>query len=284
MLIILSIAWLQLTLQDLKLNKLPLSLPNAVFTPVSYTHLDVYKRQVICWIIYNQIFTIEMKRSFYAALLATCLTLSHSAYSFQEDAKVNEAIRLALSEKWYDAFEAAKHSSDPKFSESAVQAIKIYNSPASIDIASVKKFFESNRWIPVEAYAGKIERSISFEQNSEHLIEWFKFYPPTTNQGKFLSLHAELNKNVKNLSDPKTKEQLRKIWRTTEFDSSSEEYYIKKYKEHFTVEDLLRKIEHLTWRRSFDMSEKLIAILPKKYQTDCLTRLKIARNPDRRCV
>ena len=222
-----------------------------------------------------------MKRSFYAALLATCLTLSHSAYSFQEDAKVNEAIRLALSEKWYDAFEAAKHSSDPKFSESAVQAIKIYNSPASIDIASVKKFFESNRWIPVEAYAGKIERSISFEQNSEHLIEWFKFYPPTTNQGKFLSLHAELNKNVKNLSDPKTKEQLRKIWRTTEFDSSSEEYYIKKYKEHFTVEDLLRKIEHLTWRRSFDMSEKLIAILPKKYQTDCLTRLKIARNPDR---
>lgn len=222
-----------------------------------------------------------MKRSFYALLLAICLTLSNSSLAFQEDAKVNEAIRLALSERWYDAQQAARASSDPKFAESAVQAIKIYNSPASIDVLDLKKFFTNNRWLPVDAYATKIEKSISFEQNSDNLIEWFKFNPPVTNQGKFLELHAELNKGVKSLRDSKTKDYLRKLWRTTEFDTSSEEYYIKKYKEHFTVEDLLKKIEHLTWRRSFDMSEKLIAILPKKYQTDCIARLKIARNPDK---
>lgn len=222
-----------------------------------------------------------MKRSFYALLLAICLTLSNSSLAFQEDAKVNEAIRLALSEKWYDAQEAARASSDPKFAESAVQAIKIYNSPASIDVLDLKKFFTNNRWLPVDAYTTKIEKSISFEQNSDNLIEWFKFNPPVTNQGKFLELHAEINKGVKSLRDSKTKDYLRKLWRTTEFDTSSEEYYIKKYKEHFTVEDLLKKIEHLTWRRSFDMSEKLIAILPKKYQTDCIARLKIARNPDK---
>lgn len=222
-----------------------------------------------------------MKRSFYALLLTMFLTLSNLAFSFQEDAKVNEAIRYALSEKWYDAFQSARASSDPKFAENAVQAIKIYNSPASIDVLDLKKFFTNNRWIPVDAYATKIEKSISFEQNSENLIEWFKFNPPVTNQGKFLELHAQLNKGIKSIRDPKTKDLLRKLWRTTEFDTSSEEYYIKKYKEHFTVEDLLKKIEHLTWRRSFDMSEKLIAILPKKYQMDCIARLKIARNPDK---
>lgn len=197
-----------------------------------------------------------------------------------EDANLQRLIRLALDEKWVEARDAAAKYNDPTFATAVVTTIKLYQSPKSFTALEIKAFLEKNDWIPLELFANRMERAITFDYPAESVINWFTFREPTTNQGKFNLLHANIVRNTLSLSDNDTKELLRYYWRTTEFDLTSEEYFLKKYKNYLTIEDCLSKIEFLTWRGQLTYAERLINILPKKYTTLSNLRLQLAKKPE----
>lgn len=196
-----------------------------------------------------------------------------------DDTSLQRIIRLALDEKWVYAREAASQYSDPSFATAVVSTIKLYQSPKSFTALEIKSFLEKNDWIPVELFAHRMERAITFDYPAESVINWFTFHEPKTNQGKFNLLHANIVRNTLSLQDTGTKELLRHYWTTTEFDLASEEFFLKKYKNHLTIEDCLNKIEFLTWRGHLTYAEKLLGILPKKYTGMASIRLQLAKKP-----
>src|SRR4051812_6973209 len=114
------------------------------------------------------------------------LLFCFNSSAFTDDRLLYTAIKSALNDKWFEAHEAARKSSDTEFAESALYAIKIYNAPSLIDISEIINFLNKNPWVPLDIFGSKIEKSLSFAHNADSIIKWFNFQPPTTLQGKFL--------------------------------------------------------------------------------------------------
>jgi soluble lytic murein transglycosylase len=199
--------------------------------------------------------------------------------TFSEDPELANAVAFALNGAWKDANSAASKAKNPKFASEAIEAVKVYNSPTSYSLLEIMQFFRNHSWVPREAYASKIEKSISYDRPANDVIAWFSQVPPKSNHGKFMLLFANLQNGSISLQNKDTLDLFRYYWRTTEFDGSSEEYFIKKYRNDLRIEDCLRKIEFLTWNKSYGLAGKLIEILPNDYTSVAKMRLEIAKNP-----
>ena len=165
--------------------------------------------------------------------------------NMEDEADLLQIVSLSSNQQWFDASEIAKNCKDPKFANSLIQVLKIYYNPQSLPIKEISDFFNENKWVSIEPFNNKIEKSISYDNTPGSVIEWFKDKEPQTNSGKFSLLHAAITVGSTSLTDSNTKKNIRELWRTTEFDLNTEEYYLKKYKDHLTIEDLLKKIELL---------------------------------------
>lgn len=197
-----------------------------------------------------------------------------------EDSKFIKAISLATNKQWEDAAYYAKEATDYKYALTAIKALKIYYAPVSYKLEEIKQFFSDSPWLPIEMYVPIIEKSLSFENKPEEIIHWFEYKEPTSNYGKFLLLHANLQ--LKNISfeDAEIQKTFRYYWRYTALDLAAERYFINNYKAYLTLNDLLKKIEFLTWNKSFDQAAILIQLLPQEFQEVPSKRLKTARNPE----
>jgi len=197
-----------------------------------------------------------------------------------EDQELVRIIDLSRQQKWLDADELARKSRQKDFALSIKTIMQINNNPSTLSLSEIKNFFLSHPWIPRNAFASKIEKSFTFELPHQEVIEWFNFSPAESNNAKFLLLHAKIRSNIDSLENPDTKFYLRELWKNTDFDAASEEFFIKKYKEHLTLDDLLKKIEFLTWNKSLNNAQRLINLLPEKHKSLPHTRLLVAKNPE----
>jgi soluble lytic murein transglycosylase len=198
--------------------------------------------------------------------------------NMEDEADLLQIVSLGSNQQWFDASEIAKNCKDPKFADSLIQVLKIYYNPQSLPIKEISDFFNENKWVSIEPFNNKIEKSISYDNTPGSVIEWFKDKEPQTNSGKFSLLHAAITVGSTSLTDSNTKKNIRELWRTTEFDLNTEEYYLKKYKDHLTIEDLLKKIEFLTWNKSYTYANQLLSILPTQYRKVPKARLEIAQS------
>ncbi len=198
--------------------------------------------------------------------------------NMQDEPELLQIIKLASNQQWFEASEIAEKCKDPKYANSIIQVLKIYYNPQALPIKEIADFFHENKWLSPEPFTTKIEKSISYDNTPGSVLEWFKVREPQTNSGKFSLLHASLTLGAASLNDQNTKKNLRDLWKSTEFDLNTEEYFLKKYKDHLTIEDLLSKIEFLTWNKSYTYAEQLLGILPTQYKKLPRIRLDVAKS------
>jgi soluble lytic murein transglycosylase len=197
-----------------------------------------------------------------------------------QDNNLQKIVKLALEENWSEAMQQANNYPDKSYAYAIVRAIKLYQAPKTFSVGEIIEFFNQNNWLPLPVFAQRVEASIKVDYPSEYIINWYTFYEPTTGWGKFLFLHANIDRKTLSLSEAENLNTLRYYWRNTEFDLSNEEYFLKKYRNYLTIEDCLQKIEFLTWRGKYSYAERLLNILPKKYTSLASLRLMAAKKPD----
>lgn len=196
-----------------------------------------------------------------------------------EDRFLIQTIERAMNDDIYGASQAAQRSSDPQYANSIIEVLRIYKAPSSIPLGDVAAFLKKHSWMPEEVFLPKIERSINHNTSPEEVVEWFAYKEPSTARGKFFLVHANVSLKKLDLQNEEVKSWLRQLWRSTEFDLASEEYIIKMYKNIFTVDDLLKKIDQSIWNNHLSFAKKLIAILPNSYHNALLTKVDVAQNP-----
>jgi soluble lytic murein transglycosylase len=196
------------------------------------------------------------------------------------DDKITIAIESIMKNDLNSALAAAKQSVDPHYTKSIVELLHIYNNPNTIIPSKAMGFLQSYAWIPEEIFISKIERSINHETKPEEIITWFSYKKPTNNRSKFFFLHAQLKLNKANLVNNKIKQDLRTLWRNTEFSLDTENYIINEYKGIFTIDDLLQKIDHFIWNGNVSYAKKLVDLLPNTYQTLPKIKLTVTARPE----
>ncbi len=215
-----------------------------------------------------------------ATLTQTATSTPAAKYiiNMQDESKLLEIVKLSTNQQWFEASEIASTCQDPSYANAIIKTLKIYYEPQSLPIKEISDFFNENKWISAEPFTNKIEKSISYDNTPGSVLEWFNGREPQTNNGKFSLIHASITVGSASLNDQNTKNLLRELWRTTEFDLNTEEYYLKKYKDHLTIEDLLNKIEFLTWNKSYTYAEQLLSIVPQQYKKLPRVRLDVAKS------
>lgn len=215
-----------------------------------------------------------------AAVVVAVFFIAFSSTSVRsEDSFLTKTIERAMNDDIYGAAQAAKKSSDPDYADSIIEVLRIYRAPSSIPLGDVAAFLKKHSWMPEEVFLPKIEKSINHNTAPEEVVEWFAYKEPTTPRGKFFLVHANLNLKKLNLDNEEVKSWLRQLWRSTQFDLDSEEYIIKRYKNIFTVDDLLKKIDQSIWNGNLTFAKKLISILPNSYHAPLLTKVAVAQKP-----
>ncbi len=198
--------------------------------------------------------------------------------NMEDETNLLQIINFSTNQQWDQAAEIAERCIDTKYAQTIIKSLKIYYNPQALTVKEMSDFFNENRWISLEPFNNKIEKSMTYDNPPGSILEWFYYREPQTNSGKFTLLNAQIVANLANLENNDTKHKLRELWRTTEFDLSTEEYYLKKYKDHLTIEDLLKKIEFLTWNKSYTYANQLLSILPPQYKKLPKLRLEIAQS------
>lgn len=199
---------------------------------------------------------------------------------FSEDEILIELIRYSSKKDWDHAYKMVQRAKDKKYAASIYDLMRIYYEPQNYKLKEIETFFKENQWAPVEPFALKIENNISFLNSPESIISWFSKTETKTPNGKFLLLHSFVKTGDAKLKEGDTLKIFRHLWTQTEYDLETEEYFLREYKNFFTLADLLKKIEHLTWERSFTMAAKLISILPENQRALPTLRLEVAKNPN----
>jgi soluble lytic murein transglycosylase len=202
-------------------------------------------------------------------------------YNFGDDPNIAAAISFAMKDDLASAVAAAERSGDPEFAKAAVEVLRIYNNPSKIALTKLKAFLKTHNWVPEEIFIPKIESSINYATNHDELVQWFDYKPPRTNRGKFFLLNANIRLRKADISKEEIRSKLRSLWRSTEFDSSTEEKIISEYKDVFTVDDLLKKIDFLIWNNNPAFAQKLATFLPSKYRPLAISKLEVAKHPER---
>lgn len=198
----------------------------------------------------------------------------------KDDEVLIQIIKYSSKKDWASAYDMISQASDKKYASTIFDLMRIYYEPQNYKVKEIDEFFRTNTWVPVEPFAAKIEDNMSYLNSPESIINWFKKVEAKSSNGKFLLLYSFVKNGEAKLADPETLKIFRHLWTTTEFDLQTEEYFINEYKDLFTLGDLLKKIELLTWDKSYTMAEKLISLLPAKQQELPKLRLEVAKHPE----
>jgi soluble lytic murein transglycosylase len=202
-------------------------------------------------------------------------------YNFGDDPNITAAVSFAMKDDLASAIAAADRSKDPEFARAAVEVLRIYNSPSKIAFGNLESFLKHHSWVPEEIFLPKIESSINYNTSHKDLIKWFNYRTPITNRSKFFLLNANIKLKKIDINKDEVKSNLRSLWRSTEFDTATEENIITEYKDIFTVDDLLKKIDFLIWNNNNAFAQKLAAFLPSKYRPLMASKLEVAKNPEK---
>jgi soluble lytic murein transglycosylase len=189
-----------------------------------------------------------------------------------------EITKFASQKDWSDANTLVMQCSDKSYASSLLKMLKIYYEPEAVLLSEKTNFFVEHPWIPREPFEAKIEGTISPRDSNESILKWFKENEPQTDVGKLILLDALIKAKQLSISNKAIVTNLRQLWRTTSLSDDLEEYYLKTYGDYLTVEDLLEKIEHLTWEGSYTYAGKLLSIVPTKFKKLPKARLEIARS------
>ncbi|MFI4983663.1 MAG: lytic transglycosylase domain-containing protein [Rickettsiales bacterium] len=204
------------------------------------------------------------------------------AYIQEDDeAKLIKIVDYASSKQWGNALALRDSCMNKAQCDFFLKIMKIYFDTSDLKLNQINGFFIHNPWVPTDAFASKIESSIDPSGDYNDTIQWFKLRKPTTDNNRLLYLNALIGAGKVNKDASDAKNMLREYWINSDLEVLKEEYFLKKYKQIFTLQDLLTKIDNLTWNKDYQSAQLLINILPANYQKKPLYKIDLAKSPSK---
>jgi len=202
---------------------------------------------------------------------------THSKTNPSEEDRLKDIVTLASSKRMSDAEKLVKKCSDKKLAADILYIMKVYYEPQNLKLSEIANFFAKNRWVPFEPFSPRVEKAISHTSSANDVHKIFQKHEPVSNRGKLLLLNTLIELKHVSKHNKAIQQNLRQLWISTEMELEGEEYFLKKYKDIITVEDLLKKVEFLTWEASYINAAQILSLIPEKYAHLPKTRLEIAR-------
>ena len=195
-----------------------------------------------------------------------------------DDVHLYKALQYAIQKDWYKGVYEASFAKDKEFARDSVTAVKIYLEPSSIPLMSISEFMNSTDWLPKEIYQKKVDRLIGPSYQTSDIVGFYKQREPSTNNAKIMLIDAKIKSGILNIKSPEVKNDIRELWRSSEFEIGTEEYIITTYQDILTVQDCLDKIDKLSWSKSFSLASKLIEMLPDNIRDKPTSRLRMLKS------
>ena len=173
--------------------------------------------------------------------------------------KAKETIKFIKARKWNSAMKSAKKVKDSEF-RTLVTWMHLKTTQNSATFNDYKSFIEQHEDYPrINRIKYLAEKKISLKNNSPtSIINWFQRHPPLGGIGMIKLAEAYLEQG----KTDKVKELIKNGWVTAEISKNDLGYYRAKFKKFLTVEDHIKRADHLAWEKKYWDLKRMLKYLP----------------------
>ena len=173
--------------------------------------------------------------------------------------KAKETIKFIKARKWNSAMKSAKKVKDSEF-RTLVTWMHLKTTQNSATFNDYKSFIEQHEDYPrINRIKYLAEKKIYLKNNSPtSIINWFQRHPPLGGIGMIKLAEAYLEQG----KTDKVKELIKNGWVTAEISKNDLGYYRAKFKKFLTVEDHIKRADHLAWEKKYWDLKRMLKYLP----------------------
>ena len=173
--------------------------------------------------------------------------------------KAKETIKFIKARKWNSAMKSAKKVKDSEF-RTLVTWMHLKTTQNSATFNDYKSFIEQHKDYPrINRIKYLAEKKIYLKNNSPtSIINWFQRHPPLGGIGMIKLAEAYLEQG----KTDKVKELIKNGWVTAEISKNDLGYYRAKFKNFLTVEDHIKRADHLAWEKKYWDLKRMLKYLP----------------------
>ena len=173
--------------------------------------------------------------------------------------RAKETIKFIKARKWNSALKSAKKVKDSEF-RTLINWMHLKTTQNSATFNDYKNFIEQHEKYPrINRIKYLAETKIYLRNNSPtSIINWFDRHPPLGGIGKIKLAEAYLEQ--KKLD--KVKKLIKEGWMTAEISKNDLGYYRAKFKKYLTIEDHIKRADHLAWERKYWDLKRMLKYLP----------------------
>ena len=173
--------------------------------------------------------------------------------------RAKETIKFIKARKWNSALKSSRKVKDSEF-RTLISWMHLKTTQNSATFNDYKKFIEQHEKYPrINRIKYLAETKIYLKNNSPtSVINWFDRHPPLGGIGKIKLAEAYLEQ--KKLD--KVKKLIKDGWVTADIPKNDLGYYRAKFKKFLTVEDHIKRADHLAWERKYWDLKRMLKYLP----------------------
>ena len=173
--------------------------------------------------------------------------------------RAKETIKFIKARKWNSAMKSAKKVKDSEF-RTLVTWMHLKTTQNSATFNDYKSFIEQHEDYPrINRIKYLAEKKIYLKNNSPtSIINWFQRHPPLGGIGMIKLAEAYLEQG----KTDKVKELIKNGWVTAEISKNDLGYYRAKFKKFLTVEDHIKRADHLAWEKKYWDLKRMLKYLP----------------------
>ena len=173
--------------------------------------------------------------------------------------RAKETIKFIKARKWNSALKSATKVKDSEF-KTLITWMHLKTTQNSATFNDYKKFIEQHEKYPrINRIKYLAEKKIYLRNNSPtSIINWFDRHPPLGGIGKIKLAEAYLEQK----KIDKVEKLIKDGWITAEIPKNDLGYYRAKFKKFLTVEDHIKRADHLAWERKYWDLKRMLKYLP----------------------
>jgi soluble lytic murein transglycosylase len=173
--------------------------------------------------------------------------------------KAKETIKFIKARKWNSALKSAKKIKDIEF-RTLITWMHLKTTQNSATFTDYKNFIEQHEKYPrIDRIKYLAETKIYLRNHSPtSIINWFERHPPLGGIGKIKLAEAYLEQ--KKLD--KVENLIKEGWITADIPKNDLGYYRAKFKKFLTLEDHIKRSDHLAWERKYWDLKRMLKYLP----------------------
>ena len=174
--------------------------------------------------------------------------------------RAKETIKFVKARKWNSAMKSAEKVKNSNF-RILIKWMYLKTTGNAANFNDYKNFIEQHKDYPrINRIKYLAEQKIYLRNNSPtSIINWFQKNPPLGGLGKIKLAEAYLEQG----KIDEVKKLVKEGWTTAEISKNNLGYYRAKFKKFLSLEDHLRRADHLAWERKYWDLKRMLKYLPK---------------------